>query len=457
MKKDEGYNKLRGGYYTPPEIAKYISNWAVRAKSDIVLEPSCGDGVFLKAVTERKKELGAKTEERHNDVIGIELDSTEAQKAAVFQTQIYNSDFFGFYENSIEGKMQFDAIVGNPPFIRYQNFDEKCRGIAFSLMEKKGFHPNRLTNIWLPFLVLSCFALKDDGRLGMVIPAELFQVDYAAETRKFLSNYFEALTLITFKKLLFDDIQQEVVLLLGERKSEKKGIQVIELDGIGDLYSASSIIDTRSEIKNLQHDSEKWVKYYLSSEELQLLELLSHDVRISNANDLYEVNVGLVSGENSFFLIDKKTVEAYKLNDFVLPIIGKSEQVSGIRLRNEDYTKLAENGKKVYLFVPRSKPIGDLPIEAQNYIKYGEAKKYNENYKCRIRQLWYIVPESWKADAFLIRQANLYPKMILNDKKALVTDTLHKVRFHEGINGTAVAAAFINSYTLALSETLGRS
>lgn len=61
------------------------------------------------------------------------------------------------------------------------------------------------------------------------------------------------------------------------------------------------------------------------------------------------------------------------------------------------------------------------------------------------------------AYAFLIRQAHLYPRMILNEKKALVTDTLHKVRFLEGIDGKQVTAAFLNTYTFALSETLGRS
>ena len=47
--------------------------------------------------------------------------------------------------------------------------------------------------------------------------------------------------------------------------------------------------------------------------------------------------------------------------------------------------------------------------------------------------------------------------MILNETRALVTDTLHKVRFLEGISGNAVAAAFLNTYTFALSETIGRS
>ena len=83
--------------------------------------------------------------------------------------------------------------------------------------------------------------------------------------------------------------------------------------------------------------------------------------------------------------------------------------------------------------------------------------KYNKNYKCRIRPKWYHVSQTWRADAFLIRQAHLYPRMILNEKKALVTDTLHKVRFLEGVDGRAVAAAFLNTYTFALSETIGRS
>lgn len=92
-----------------------------------------------------------------------------------------------------------------------------------------------------------------------------------------------------------------------------------------------------------------------------------------------------------------------------------------------------------------------------SYIQWGEGKGFNKNYKCRIRPRWYHVSQTWCADAFLIRQAHLYPRMILNEKKALVTDTLHKVRFLEGIDGKQVTAAFLNTYTFALSETLGRS
>ena len=448
MKAIEGYDKLRGGYYTPTDIANFIIQWANPTSESRVLEPSCGDGSFLGAI----KKTGCTA-----SVLGIELDPDEARKARKCGYKVEQADYFSFYEKHIEGKTRYDIIVGNPPFIRYQNFDERYRSVAFELMKKHGFHPNRLTNIWLPFLLLSCEALTDSGRIGMVIPAELFQVDYASEAREYLSSHFDKLTLVTFKKLVFDGIQQEVVLLLGEKKSEEKGIRVVELEGIDELINDGISCLYRAEMKRLDHSTDKWVKYYLTNEELDVLNKLNTDTRISEAQDLFEVNVGLVSGENDFFLASWDSVVERNLEMDVSPIISRSEQVKGVLLSDEEYLNLRKKGKKVSIFTPGDKPMEELSESARTYIGWGESKGYNKNYKCRIRKRWYYVPVSWRADAFLIRQANLYPKMILNIAGALVTDTLHKVRFNEGVDGNAVASAFINTYTLALSETLGRS
>lgn len=454
MKAIDGYDKLRGGYYTPQPIADFITHWALENSCDSILEPSCGDGSFLASIQKVVSDNQAVSE---LEVLGVELEPEESKKAEQYGFPVVNDDFFTYYSQAIEGKRTYDAIVGNPPFIRYQNFDEKYRSIAFDLMKKHGFHPNRLTNIWLPFLLLSSEALSPNGRIGMVIPAELFQVDYAAEARDYLSSHFEKLTLITFKRLVFDDIQQEIIILLGEKKSRQKGIRVLELDGLDDLMKQGSSILNKAEIKVLDHSTEKWVKYYLSSEELEVLNKLNADSRISAASDLFEVNVGLVSGENDFFLASWNDVIERRLEHDVTPIISRSEQVKGIVLTEEDFSLLRESGKKVSLFTPGDIPLEEVSESAQDYIAWGESKGFNKNYKCRIRKRWYHVPTSWTADAFLIRQANLYPKMIINTVGALVTDTLHKVRFLPDVNGYAVAAAFLNSYTLALSETLGRS
>ena len=453
MKPIDGYDKLRGGYYTPKKIAKYIAEWAVRSSTDTVLEPSCGDGCFLDVACARLSELGCPAESLSSQILGIELDSCEARKAARYQATVINKDYFTYYR---EHDAYYDVIVGNPPFIRSQSFNDEFRQIAFELMQKHGFHPNRLTNIWLPFLLLSCKKLTDNGRIGMVIPAELFQVDYAAEARSFLSEFFDSLVLITFKQLVFDDIQQEVILLLGEKSSKQKGIRVIELDNIDDLAQGTAGLD-HAEVKTLDHNSEKWVKYYLSNEELHLLKKLANDQRLTPTTSLFDVNVGLVSGENDFFVINRDTVDRYNLHNHVMPIVSKAEQVKGLTFTETNLDEVVKNNRRTFLFAPEDKPFKELSQEEQKYIEFGEKEGFHNNYKCRIRKHWYIVPRTWQPKALLIRQANLFPKIVLNKTNAMVTDTLHKVRFHEGVDEEAVVAAFINTYTLALSETIGRS
>lgn len=457
MKTKANYNKLRGGYYTSNEIADFITKWAIRDSNVNILEPSCGDGSFIHTSIDRLKDLGVKYDDLYSKVLGVELDEEEASKAKRFGANIINRDFFSYYKDNIYKKNEFDVILGNPPFIRYQNFNKDFREIAFGIMEELGFKPNKLTNIWLPFLILSSYALNENGRLGMVIPAELFQVNYAAETRAFLSEYFERLTIITFKKLLFDDAQQEVVLLLGEKTSINKGVQVIELESSEELKDLEVENIEQYEIKELDHDSEKWVKYYLSNKEIKLMRKLRNSPLLTKITELFEVNVGVVSGQNDFFIIDKRTVEKYNLYEHTSEIVGKAEHVKGIIFDNSNLKELEDANKKVFIFTPDNVEYENLSEEEKRYIDFGVQQEYNTGYKCRIRKLWYIVPQAWYPEAFMLRQVHAYPKIILNQTEATTTDTLHKIRFKEDVDPKHVACAFINSFTFALCEITGRS
>ena len=456
MKSEVKSEKLRGGYYTPEPIAQFICNWAIDINTRGILEPSCGDGVFLKEAAKKVIEINPNLS-IEDTIVGIELFEEEAKKASIYGAKVISGDFFGFYKDNIEGKQKFDVIIGNPPFIRYQNVDADSREIAFQLMRSAGLHPNKLTNIWLPFLVLSALVLSKNGKLGMVIPAELFQVSYAGEAREFLAKYFDRLTLITFQKIVFEDIQQEVILLLGEKNSDSKGIQVIELNDLDDLGNLDLTNFYDYEVKELNHSDEKWIKYFLSCKEIELMRKLRNNVDIVPTTDLFEINVGLVSGENSFFLLNYDMVKEYQLGNATRMIIGKTEQLKGVILSEKDFKNLVDKGKKVYMFAPKDLPFSELSKEEQEYIKYGEKLGFNRGYKCRIRKNWYCVPQSWEPDAFILRQVNRYPRIILNYANAVSTDTIHKIRFLDGVNPEYVAAAFLNSFTLALAEVTGRS
>ena len=48
MKSKKSFDKLRGGYYTPQAITEFICKWIINKNTKNILEPSCGDGNFLK-------------------------------------------------------------------------------------------------------------------------------------------------------------------------------------------------------------------------------------------------------------------------------------------------------------------------------------------------------------------------------------------------------------------------
>jgi adenine-specific DNA-methyltransferase len=460
------YQKLRGGYYTPKPIANFLASWAIQSSTNKILEPSCGDGILLEAAIEVLTRCGASPTEIAHLIYGVEIDPLEARKAAErirvlacpeAQVHIHNGDFFAYCKTHLTDKHLFDAVIGNPPFIRYQNFPEEHRSMAFYLMQRAGLHPNRLTNSWVPFLVASTLLLNETGRLAMVIPAELLQVNYAAELRYFLSRYYKRLTLLTFRKLVFEGIQQEIVLLLGERDgTEHAGIQTFELEGIDDLalYEHTA---PNGNVKEMDHSTEKWTMYFLEEEELQLLRRLRADLRISIARDIIDVDVGVVTGLNEFFVLTEQQVNAYALKQYTQPIVGRSFQLQGLTFSRADWIASVERQLPGFFLNVPDVPFSSLPEELQRYIKGGEDRGFHKGYKCRIRNHWYVVPSVWIPHAFMLRQVHNYPKIILNDAMATCTDTIHRVRLRTGASDRVIAAAFLNSLTFAFSEVIGRS
>jgi adenine-specific DNA-methyltransferase len=467
MKIPPSSKKLRGCYYTPMPIANFIVAWAVNSRGIKVLEPSAGDGNFLESVVNRLDTLESNKKASSGSVVGIEIDLDESNRARnrikklginESEAQIITTDFFKFCNEQLKTDNNFDVIVGNPPFIRYQNFPEEQRIIAFNIMRAAGLHPTKLTNAWVPFLVGSTLLLGNHGKIGMVIPAELLQVSYASELRQFLSERLSRLTLVTFKKLLFDGAQQEVILLLGEKNgNERRGIRTVEMDNMENLAFYKHPSFSEDELKPLDHTNEKWTQYFLNIEEISLIRKLRSDQHLKRLGELAEVDVGIVTGLNDFFVMNKQKITDTKLIKHTIPLVSRSAHLSGIIFSDTNLKSNIEENYPAFLLSVPSIPSKNLSLELQEYIENGERLGINKGYKCRIRNYWYSIPSIWVPDGFLLRQINNYPKLILNNSGATCTDTIHRVKFKNNIEQKLVAAAFLNSATFAFSEILGRS
>src|SRR3972149_8888994 len=73
--------KERGAFFTPLPIARFLTTWAVRSSEDLVLDPSAGEGVFLKCVAQRLLELGADRESPEVRVWGLDVHGASLEEA----------------------------------------------------------------------------------------------------------------------------------------------------------------------------------------------------------------------------------------------------------------------------------------------------------------------------------------------------------------------------------------
>jgi adenine-specific DNA-methyltransferase len=464
MKAPSSDQKLRGGYYTPHNIAVFLATWAVRSADDDILEPSCGDGEIVEALTDALRVRKAFPTQIANQIQGVEFDADEAEKARArlrrlsvpSRDTIHTGDFFTWC-NTL-GVKRFDAVVGNPPFIRYQNFPSEHRDAAFALMRSAGLKPNGLTNAWVPFVCLSTILLKNTGRLAMVIPSELLQVSYSAELRRFLSDSFQKVTLFTFKELLFKEAQQEVVLFCGERGGVAgRGIEVVELTNADELQNERPHRVPLNAYKPMDHSTEKWTQYFLAKREIALLREMRSNKAISCLGEVASVDVGIVTGLNEFFVLTEADRAHRRLTAYTEPIVTRSAQLRGLLFDDLNFRTEVEQNARVHLLRLPDCAFDKLSAAAKCYVLEGEKNGFNLGFKCRNRNPWWVVPSFWVPDGFMLRQIHRYPKIAVNESGATCTDTIHRVRMLNGNSITNLAAAFLNSLTFAFSEVLGRS
>ncbi len=453
LKEDSTKQKLRGAYYTPLKLAeKMVDFFKGDSSIHTILEPSCGDGVFIDALI--KMDFICK----ENVITAIEIEKNETDKLCEkldenSSINILNKDFFEFY-HEYKDEQKYDLILGNPPYIRYQYLDDKQRGEMANILTAHGMKSNKLINTWVGFMVACIHMLNKNGKIAFVIPAEILQVAYAEDLRLFLSNELSKITLITFEELVFLGIEQEVVVFIGEKGDFEKGIRILELNNLDDLDKLDIYANG---FQKLSHTNEKWTKYFTTIEENQIISRLKGDNRFQKLSDTGIINVGITTGNNKYFSVNQEIVDTFELADVARPLIGRSSHAHSVYFCRDDWEKNVVQGKAAYLIDFPDKPIEEYSKGQRDYIALGERNKENEGYKCRIREHWYQVPSVWIPDAFFLRRNNLYPKFVLNCCGAVSTDTMHRIKFNKNVEPERIALSYYNSISFAFTEICGRS
>ena len=452
--------KLFGAYYTDERIAEFLVKWALRSPADTVADPSFGGGVFLEAAAKRLKALGGSIKQ----VYGVELDevvhtqvSYELQMLYSFRRKnLVHSDFFQLKPKQLP---LLDAVVGNPPFIRYQSFSGDGRQAALAIVKTKGVALNSLASSWAAFAIQSTSLLKKGGRLAMVIPMEIGHASYARPVLDYLTRSFENLTLLTFKEPLFPELSQDTLLLLAENKKPSnaivKHLDLVSMENLKSL-TAEKLMEAQIIDANAIIEGRRKLNFYFLSEYAQHLykHLITKSIRLG---DIANVGIGYVSGANDFFHLSHKDVRFWKLKEDILkPAVYKGIAFKGLNFTEEDWLVSQEEKSGGFLFYPKDIK---LPKAVRNYIAHGEQQAVNTSYKCRTRSPWYIVPHVYQADAFLTYMNGLRSQFVVNEVNAVAPNTLHLVRVNNNspLNASDISVLWQTSLTALSVELEGHA
>lgn len=437
-----GELKARGAFYTPLDLTRFLARWAIRSAGDQVLEPACGDGAFLGAIGERFVELGG--HDLLDRLVGVERDADEADKARALAegARILTADFFDVDPSSIS---TVDAVIGNPPYIRYHGFigEDRLKGLARA--RGQGVELTRLASSWAHFVVHSIGFLAPEGRLALVLPAELLHADYGQPVRDLLMARFGSVIIVAFDRMVFPEAQVDAVLLLASN-DDRGGLRVVRLTDERSLAS----VDLGAHASRASASPPARWSGSVDFEAGAVYERALASGLSEPLGSIASVDIGYVSGANGFFVLSREDAARLRLPASVLtPTIRRPADVPGL-VASCEHTRLLLD------LAGKPEPTNKHLLA---YLAEGEVAGISGHYKCRVRCPWYAVPiPRSKPQAFLPYMNHHGPRLIVNDADARSSNLLHGVMLRPSAPPVrALAVAMCSSLTLLSAEIEGRA
>ena len=193
-----------GHFTTDPALATALSRWAIQPRADDahprVLDPATGSGAFTLAAHDRLAEIAPdqSAADRLARIVGIDVDSIPLAVTAhrllagaaadTAPLELYEANFFDVVPGSSRSCSvtadevvagQFDAVVGNPPYVRQEHTDIDRARDHLGAFGPDGRTPyrdgdralSRRSDAYVYFVTHATRFLRDGGRLGVVVPA----------------------------------------------------------------------------------------------------------------------------------------------------------------------------------------------------------------------------------------------------------------------------------------------
>lgn len=257
--------KTNGAFFTPSYIVDYIIRTVNPQLDSKVVDLSCGSGAFilglLKYYTEiHKKSIRSCVKE---NIYGADILIYNIKRCKLLII------LFGLRHNEIIDEqdinincadslkqswdIKFDAIVGNPPYVKFQDLDEETRNY---LLNNWDTTKSGTFNLYFAFFELGLKVLNENGKLGYITPNNYFTSLSGEYLRTFFQNKKCIYKIVDFNCTKVFDVQTYTAITFINKEQNRS----IEYDRIDENESPNDFLKRIRPTINLYSDLsvKKW-------------------------------------------------------------------------------------------------------------------------------------------------------------------------------------------------------
>jgi adenine-specific DNA-methyltransferase len=381
--------------YTPPRLAEAMVHALEPAPLDLWLDPCMGPGAFIASLREKGVHKVR--------IVGIDIEPLRGMQDEG-ATTIRGVDFFTWCAST---KRRFTKIIANPPYVAIRKLHPHLQKSLLSYAPETDRSFALRSNYWCAFLSASLRVLDQNGNLAFVLPAAWEYALYAADVRQAIYQNFQSVEVHRCLEPLFPDVREGCVVLLAKGYG-KTPARAVRADHNTALALIAALTQGGCQVQPLSQPLPRPL-----------------EGAFIPFSDLYNINIGCVTGDVNYFLLTESDRIDHKLPlEAVRPIVSKARHLSAARITKAEWQRLHGRDERVWLFHPDAKTL-HLPA-VREYIRYGKGICNLEGYKLKHRDPWYIVPDIKTGVGFLSGMTKLGPWISFRSMRGLsATNTLY--------------------------------
>ena len=302
--------KLNGAFFTPDYIVDFIINEVKPEYHDKCLDPSAGSGAFLLGLADYfKKQHGKSIQQTvRENITGVDILPYNVRRAKVILAlfALHNgelleeTDFCIFCQNSLRKnwEKQYDVIVGNPPYVKFQDLNIVDREALYRDWETVN---NGTFNLYFAFFELGYQLLKPNGKLGYITPNNYFTSLAGERLRNFFTQKQCVTRIIDFNdRMVFDARTYTAITFLSKASNDS-----LLYDRVNGEEAPKAFLQHANGSPNYfsQLNIKKW--RLLKSEEQENIKAI--ETIGTPLYQLFEIVVGIATLKDDVFFVDGQT------------------------------------------------------------------------------------------------------------------------------------------------------